>query len=483
MALNDIAEDDIGVRTEPYQGYDEELAKSRILMSGTSGILRAGEKYLPKYKGELNEDYQIRKSSTFLYNAFKKTLTDLTARVFEKPVVVSDDAPQIFKDISANVDHTGRDLSEFSKEVFISSLQTGLEFLYIDSPPIGENETVAEATAQSRSAYIIHIKPENVIGYQSEKINNVSTITQFRFWENFNVKKNEFKIVQEKQIRVIDVNGEGSINNEVRSRIFRKDNKGKWVQHFDDSYSGLTAIPLVPFYSERHSYMAGSCPLSDLADVNLAHFRSQSDQINITHTIRVPILHAKGFAQGSDGTSSFSVGQIVVSTENDASISYVESTGKSVEIGQKELQEMKLQMQSLGLSLLVQRSGVSETATGRFIDDRKETSKLESIADSLKDALESCFLIIGDYQNTEFTGSIEVNKDISGLISEGILNMMLKAVSLGEITKKTFLETLVRNRVLTEDFDVDLELANLEEADTNDNNDDDDDLEDDDEDL
>lgn len=442
----------IAVRTEPSKGFDSKLEKTRTLMGGTESMRIAGKKYLPQFEGETKAHYDYRRSISYLFNGFRKTVWDLSGRVFEKPTVLSDDSDQIFKDWAEDVDMEGRDLSNFAKQVFEAGLQSGIEFLLVDAPPKNENETVAQAKENNNRPYIVHIKPENVFPPKIGRINNKTVITMFRFREWIEVEKDEFSSETIEQIRVFDVEQ----GQNVRVRAFRQNKKtGDWEQHGDDVFTGLDVITVTPFYANRTDFFKGEPPLEDLADLNIAHWQSQSDQRNILHFARVPILFGKGLPESAK--LKISAASVTKAASPEADLKFVEHSGNAIGSGQKDLEHLEFLMQTMGLQFIVNDKG-KQTATGENRNEKKETSRLCGTADNLQDALEICFGWMGDYEGKEFNGSVEVFKDFaSSAISIQVLQILINAVMNGKLSKRTFWSEMKRYGLLSENFDPEVE--------------------------
>lgn len=454
------APESISKKVEPMPGFTAKLEKVRTLMSGTDGMREAGNKYLPIFEGESPEHYENRKAISLLFNAFEKTVCDMTGRVFEKPVILSEETDQRFHDWAEDVDLADRDLNNFAKQVFMAGMQSGIEYLMVDAPMKTGPETIASARSNNLRPYIIHIPPESVLGWQKRRINNKHTITQFRFMEQAEIQTDEFTSAAIDQIRVLDLIGdEGGMMN-VRSRCFRKNDKGDWVQYGDDVFSGMDKITIVPFYANRCGFFIGKPPLENQADVNIIHWQSSSDQRNIVHFTRIPILFAKGLP--NDAQIKISASQVTMANDPEADLKFVEHTGKAIAAGQKDLEHLEFYMETLGLQLIVAQGG-PQTATGENRNDRKETSRLAMMADSLKDALEQCFRWMGEYDNIEFLGEVQVYNSFGALdITDGALQLLLKAAQTGKISRETFWAELVRRGFLPETFDAQMEIERLE---------------------
>ena len=113
---------------------------------------------------------------------------------------------------------------------------------------------------------------------------------------------------------------------------------------------GINAIPVAPVYLNQTGFMCGSPPLMDLADLNITHWQSSSDQRNILHVARVPILFASGVAEDIElvvGANAF-----MRASDPQARLEYVEHSGAAITSGKDDLKVLEFQMQAMGLQLL-----------------------------------------------------------------------------------------------------------------------------------
>ena len=435
-------------------------AKARALMGGTVAMRKAGKTYLPKFTAESEEAYQERLALSWLFNGYRKTVRDMAGRVFAKPVELGEGAPQQIIDWSANIDLAGRDLSTFARAVFEDGIDAGISYIMVDAPPRSGGETQAQAKAANLRPYLIHIEVESILGWKAAPINNVQTLTQLRIMEEVYEQDpdDEFAQIEIDQVRVLD-----RLEGTVQTRIFRKVKKAngaeEWVLHGAPTFSGLTEITVVPFYANRDGFFEGNPLLDDLADVNIAHWQSQSDQRNILHFARVPILFAAGRAS-DEGRLEISIGQAVVSVNPDAKLSWVEHSGQAIGAGRQDLKDLEVQMETHGLQLLV---GQSQSATGATLDAAKETSILAMTADQLKDALEQAMIWMAAYGGLgDVAVEVKVNKEFgAGMMTAQELQLLLNAVGTGDLSRETFLGELARRGMIAPDTNVQEEIDRI----------------------
>ncbi|ABF63535.1 hypothetical protein TM1040_0802 [Ruegeria sp. TM1040] len=444
----------VAQRTPAAEALVKSAALGRILMGGTKAMRGAGQKHLPKFPAESHEAYEARLASSFLFNGFKKTVRDMTGRVFTKSVEIESDT---LKEEEQNIDMQGRDLSAFARDVFEAGLSgCGLSFIMVDAPPRQGDVTKAQAQASNLRPYLVHVKVEEVLGWKTATEGSRTFLSQWRMMETLELDdpEDEFSVASMKQVRVLTL-----VEGRVNVRLYREADKGaNWELHaeFDTQ---ATEITVVPFYANRTGFFAAEPPLEDLADKNVEHWQSASDQRNILHFARVPIL----FASGRDDESplTFSASAATTARDPNAKLEWVEHSGAAIGAGRDDLKDLEFQMQVLGLQLLV---AGTETATGASLDAAKETAPLAMMADNLKDSLEQALRWFTMYQGSENAVTVKVNKDFGvSMLTAQELTVMLTAVNTGNMPRRVFVEEMKRRGFIAEDTDTDAYLGDLDD--------------------
>lgn len=436
----------------------------RTLLGGTEAMRRAGETYLPREPAESADAYDCRLKRSTLFNATGKTVADMTGKVFVKPVVLEKDVPDRIKELAEDIDAAGRSINVFARDVFFDALQPGVGFIFVDMPKadVGQKRTltVAETKSAGLRPYLIYIPIESALGWKSEMINGVQTLTQFRFLETVTEKDGPWHEKEIEQVRVIERD---------RYEVYRvnQNDPKEWVMVEQGSLP-LGKVPVVPIYLNRTGFMVGLPPLEKLAELNITHWQSGSDQRNILHVARVPIL----FGAGITSEDKFVVGASSMFRCNnaEAKLEYVEHSGQAIEAGRNDLKDLEFQMQTMGLQLLVPNPG--QSATGEVRDDAKENSPLAMMVEGEKDALEAALGLMAEYLSIgEGGGSITLNKDFGILAGAGDLQLLLNAVTSGKLSSETFWFEMQRRNILSDSFDPKVEkdrlLAEAPELDSN----------------
>lgn len=428
----------------------------RALMGGTRAMRKASERYLPRFASETPANYNARLQRSTLFNAFKKTVSDMTGRVFSKPIILGEDVPAELVAWSENIDLAGRHLNVFARDVFYDCLQPGIGYILTDAPPApvrsdGLTPTVADYQSAGWRPYMVYIPVENVIGWKSASIDGAETLLQVRIKEWVAEPDGDFAEKLVDQIRVIEP---------TKWQIWRKNvRSGEW-EVFQEGINTLGKISLAPVYLNRTGFMTGEPPLQDLADLNVAHWQSQSDQRNILTVARVPVLFGAGIE--AEAVLEIGASSMVRVSNPEAKLTYVEHTGAAIGAGDKDLQNLQFQMQACGLQLLVDNPG--QTATGEMRDDVKENSSLAHMVAALQDALEQSLGFMAEYAalGADAGGSLAVNTDFGITGRMGDVQYLTQAVIAGKIDDRTYIDELKRRGALSDAVDTEAVLHRLD---------------------
>lgn len=425
--------------------------KTRIiddLLGGTLSMRAAGQKYLFKMPLENKDAYENRLNRSTLYPALSETLAQMCGRVFYSPINVSNVDKKIVEDILPDVDTEGNALDVFASQWFYAALAYGVSFVLVDYTKTGEAKTKADEKALGARPYLVHIKPQNVLGIKYERINGNKVMTQFRYKEFVTEEDGEFSTKVVEQINVHEIG-------RVRKYKPQSDGNGKSsfveIENIEVKANGvpLTFIPIVPFITKKTGHFAlGEPPLMELANLNVKHWQSQSDQDNLLNTARVPLLVRIGVTDDS----TVKIGNSVVDLPAGADLRYVEHTGSAIAAGQKSLNELEAQMRVAGAKLL-EKADMAMTESQARDEQNKEISALRLYANRFEDALDLALEYVGLWLGIESkdVGKVEISGNIDGnLDPNASMDSVIKLQSAGIISKQTTFEEAKRRGLISD---------------------------------
>lgn len=407
------------------------------LMAGTGAMREAGKTYLPQAPAESPAAYKYRKNVSTLYNGLRRTVKVMAGKPFSEPMDFGDTMPPKILEWCDDIDLQGQNLHAFAHSVFACALADGLSHILVDYPQGAAGVTLADQAAAGKRPYFVHVRQDQILGWRSERITGVETLTQLRLMEAVTVPSGAWGTAVIDQVRVLERDNWST---------YRKNNKGEWLLHEEGAVT-LGAIPLATVYCERVGYMQASPPLLDLAWLNIEHWQSASDQSNILHVARVPILFASGFGDGKLVIG----GMATTSPDPTSDLRYVEHSGKAIESGRQSLKDLEERMSLMGAQLLVRKPG-SRTATEKAIDSADADCELAIMARNLEDTLQQALQFMADWEKIGPVGEVELTGEIGGL-EDMELTALLRAQELGLLSKETVFAEMQRRGLISDDIE------------------------------
>lgn len=435
------------------------------LMGGTKAMRKAGQKLLPQFPNEHKDDYQARLNSSTLLPAYSETVANNTGRVFAEPITLGEDVPAPIKELAQNIDNQGNNLDVWVQGLFSSALARGIAYVLVDYPPTQDAEgnptirTKADEMSAGVRPYAVVIRSSQLLGWKSTTVNGVEVLTQFRYMESVEVDdpSNDFATECIPQIRVLEQGG---------WRTYRKStdtNKDEWVLHAQ-GFTSLPEIPLFAYYTKRTGFMTAEPPLMEVAHLNVKHWQSQSDQDNILHVARVPMLAYIGIdpPDASSGATMTVGASAATYLPPDGDMKFVEHTGKAIEAGRQALQDLESQMRMSGAKLLQQEKQVTKTAAQADEEAAQELSPLETMAHQLEDAVDQMLQLFADWLKLPEGGHVEVNGNFdTDFIPETTLPLLLNMANSSKLSDQTLFSEMQRRGVVSGDLTWEEEKAKI----------------------
>lgn len=416
------------------------------LYGGTKTMRKREEIWLPKEPRESKEAYQSRLKKTFLYNAYKRTIKTYVGSAFLKDVSITNLPPEL-EYLIKNCDSTGRNITTFSAELCEDILITGKCHNLVDNPTVKSVMTLAEARQENIRPYFNRIDPRNLFSWRTTYSSNKENITQIRFRERSIEEYDEWSETEVLRIRVI---GQGFWKNYTYRVTGESSSSGEFYPESEGNFD-LDYIPMVTVYDKKIAPMVALPPLEDLAWLNLRHWQSTSDQNNILHVARVPLLFARGFDEGALTNMEIGANRLIQTTNSEADMKYIEHSGQAIEAGRQNLLDLQVQLGHMGSDILNAKSVERQTATARKIDQSESMSVFQVMLRNLEHGLEESFKIAGDWINVDCSDvMVNIGDDFSIPGNESNIIENLQALAeIGRLSDEEFYEELIRRGILS----------------------------------
>lgn len=420
------------------------------LMAGTKAMREAGEAYLPRWPNEEPRDHAARLAVATLYPAYSRTIEILAAKPFSKQIALSNSTPSRIQEYAQNIDLEGRNLHAFAADTMTDTIAHGLSGVLVEYPKAEGARSLADERAAGARPYFVRYRHDQILGWRTEKVQGVVKLSQLRLMEAVEEPDGEFGSASVEQVRVLEP---GSWRTYRRA----KGKKDEWSMH-DQGLTTLTEIPFVFFYGKRRGFGLGEPPLLELAYQNVEHWQSKSDQQNILHVARVPILTIIGAEDAEITVGAASA----VKLPQDADMKFVEHSGSAIDAGRQDLKDLEDRMVQTGAELLVRKAGAPITARQVEVETEGNRCALQRIAEDFEDSMDQCLQFMADWIGEPDGGAVTLFKDFSSdSLGEASAKLVMDMGLAGMLTKRTVLAEQKRRGVLSPDIDIEDELEQV----------------------
>jgi hypothetical protein len=407
-----------------YKDRLPQWSKCRDAFEGEDAIKAAGVKYLPKLKGQADDDYRSYKGRALFYSITSKSVSALVGMATSK-------APKIEYPPSMELYFNDSRMIQFS-EVYSSVL--------------------TEVLLQSRCGVLVDMPPEGgkpyPVVYQAEdilnwRIDSAGELELVVLREAYDEPTDEFEVEvshRYRELRMVD----GVYTQNVYSA------KSEIVEQVIPTIRGV-ALDYIPFFVANPfgTGFSDMKPLMlDIANINISHYLSSADLEHGRHFTGLPTP----VVIGADSDKDLYIGstKFLVIPDKGGDAKYLEFTGQGLQSLEKAMSEKQSLLASLSARLLDNSSRGSEAADAVKLRYMSETASLTTVVHSISIVLNSAYKLIA-----EILG--ENQSDFSLMLDTDFMETQLSAPDMsalfdgffkGAVSKETLVYNLRKGRRL-----------------------------------
>jgi hypothetical protein len=259
--------------------YLKSWQRTRDAVKGTVAVKAKKQEYLPVPDAESYDERQG--VSTVRYKQYIKRalFTNFTGRTKNALVGAafrkepSLELPTQLEYLEEDATGDGLGLIQLSKDELSNILETGRTFLLVDYPQAEEGLSAEDVSRLDLRASIIPYTAEQVINWKTSVMAGRKVLTLVVLAEEYSKGDDEFSHDTDTQYRVLRLREEG-----YSQQIYR-DNEPYTVEVFPRKSDGTIweEIPGIFVGSKNNDATIDDAPLSDIADVNIAHYQNSAD--------------------------------------------------------------------------------------------------------------------------------------------------------------------------------------------------------------
>jgi hypothetical protein len=324
----------------------------------------------------------------------------MVGRPFEHPITLGNDVPPKIEASMENVDLQGRDLDSFARDVLAHALRDGISWILVDYPILPEGATAADEAPLR--PYWVEIPLENMIAYRTATVDGRPKVVHTRWYECHEIQVDLWETREVRRIRV----WEPGLVQLWEQQQAQGQTDQRWVLVAESTIS-LEEVPIVPIYGARTGFWTAEPPLLDMAWLNVQHWQSMSDQRNILHVARVPLLAADEDVRADPQAPVAAKANGIITGFK--GLKFVEHTGAAIGAGKQDLDDLEAKMRKVAGEFAAGQ--VERTATESGIEAGEHTSWLRRIVENFEDALEECLRLSAVWIGLSEGGSLTVTSD------------------------------------------------------------------------
>ena len=388
-----------------YSKYLPIWTQTRDAVRGSVAVKEKKYHYLPVPDNDSVDDRKGTETSRYRQYIKRALFTNFTGRTknalvgaaFRKEPVVN--LPNDLEYLANDATGDGLSLTQLVKDELSNLMETGRSILLVDYPQTDENVTVEDVQRLGLRASITPFTAEQVINWKSGVINGKRMLTSVTIAEHYLATQDEFDHESKVQYRVLRLSQEG-----YTQQIYREE------EPYTDEFfpkkadgSNWEEIPLIFIGSKNNDATIDDAPLSDIAEVNLAHFRNSADyeescflvgqpSLFITHSLspeQFREFNPHGIKLGSRA------GHVLGET---GSASLLQANENQLVMRAMEAKEQ--QMVAIGARIITDRAD-RETAEAARIRFASENSVLGDVVGNLSQAIVKCIGWVGEFMGVE----------------------------------------------------------------------------------
>lgn len=433
----------------------------RDAIEGEEAVHKAAEKYLPKLKGQDNDEYSAYVKRTPFYNASARTVDGMVGMLFRK--MPSVEVPEAMQPIIADMTLTSCEFNELAELVAREIIGLGRVGLLVEYPSVDMTGlSAADAAALNLRPYVAQYKAETILNWRVERVNNVMQPTMITLAEKVQQWADEFESKDIDQIRALLL-----VNGSYLQRLYRKNDKQEWEQFGQDIIpqmggKPLNYIPMVIFGPAHNDVAVQKPPVYDLVSLNLSHYRSTADLEHGAHFTGLPTPIVTGYR--AEKNEKFAIGSATawIFPDPEADAKYLEFTGQGLDALEKRLQSKEAGMAAIGARMLAPEKKQAEAEGTVQLRHAGEGAVLGTIGKMIEQGFNRILQIMAEWAKITGTVTVDFNDEFvdNVLDAPGVL-ALVQAWQSGAISFDTLFWNLKQADYIDEERTVDQERATI----------------------
>lgn len=401
--------------------------KCRDAFEGEDAIKAGGQRYLPKLKGQTDDDYAAYKRRALFYSITAKSVSALVGMASSK-------APKL-------------EYPEAMKPYFEYSRLIQFQEVY--------TVVLTEVLLQSRCGILVDMpvnggfpvpiiyQCEDIINWREDEVGNLTLVVLREYYDDYEDDYTTVRRIRYRELRIHPITGEyvQTIHN------IETDDEPFIVQPLIHG-KPLMEIPFVAIHPFGIGFDDVKPLMLDIANVNISHYMSSADLEHGRHFTGLPTPVVIGSSSDTDlyiGSTKF-----LILPEKGSDAKYLEFTGQGLQSLEKAMSEKHSLLASLSARLLDNSSRGSEAADAVKLRYMSETASLSTVVQAIDIALNTVYDVISVILRSD-PALVKITLDTDFMevqLSAAEMTALFNGFFQGAVSKETLVYNMRKGRRL-----------------------------------
>lgn len=431
--------------------------RCRTCVAGEDAVKAAGEQYLPRLSEQTEPEYQAYKARASFVPATKRVVLGMSGLITQKdPTVAVGEAHQYLVDSFAS---TGESLAGMSRYVVRELCTTGRLGLLIDKP-----------VDASGRAHCSTYTAESIVNWRTIFVEGELVLQFVVFEEEISIEGSSFlsheRTLQRRVCYLDPATYVYSVDVYVKN-VKSKSKEDVW------QLQGETIVPTIlgkklvriPFIlitptSSGVDMAIDDGPVSDLAGLNLSHYRTSADLEHGRHFTALPTAWVAGFSADTNLVLGSAVAW--VSQDVNARAGFLEFTGAGLGALQSGLKEKWDHMISIGSRILETTKASVEAADTLKIRRESENTVISMIVQSVEAGVNFALMYVLAWSGATSGGTVTFNREFyTDAMDAATLGAINSAYITGGLSFPAYFHLMQQGRMYPEGWTIEDEAGAL----------------------
>ncbi|WP_404415518.1 DUF4055 domain-containing protein [Brevundimonas vesicularis] len=348
-----------------------------------------------------------------------------------------------------DVTQSGQEVDRFAEQTLDAVMLSGAVMVLVDYPSSSERVTRARAEEMGRRPVLRLYDGNAILAARTMQVGAARKLSHVRLLEQVQEEdpQDRFKLVEIEQVRVLDL-----VDGSYVQTVWRaKDGQWSAIETVTPTMNAkaLDAIPAFFSNTRDGEPVPAKPPLTDLADINVAHLNNAAQYEWALAWLGAPVLFGAGISLNEGETIQMGASSAVITGEANAKLEIVQADAAKFSGLKTAMDDKRRDAAALGARMLMESPRAAIAAETARIERAGETSVVGAMANAVSQCLTNALTFMAQWAGVSGDVLYWLNTDLlpAGMDPQQ-LEALLKAWQSGAISKRELFAKLQQGEIV-----------------------------------